>query len=143
MGLKDRAALIALVGGVLSLIGWCTPYIWVSAMGMTAMMWSWGLAISTVMGVTIVEFLVNFMVGGILIIIGAILGIATGVLGRKREELKAMAIVWLVSGILVLVGVIIPVVMMGMAIGLSIGFFLPLFGAIIAIIAGIIPLAIK
>ncbi|MFX1301954.1 MAG: hypothetical protein ACFE9X_01220 [Promethearchaeota archaeon] len=139
MAIKDKAWLITLVGSVLSLIGWCTPYIWVQMGSVYAMTWSWGLIVTS-MGS---GFSVDLMIGGILIIIGAILGIATGYLAKSRENLKTMAIAWLVSGILVLVGVIIPVAMMGMAVGLSIGFFLPLIGSILAIIAGILPLAIK
>jgi len=140
MGLKDKAGLIALAAGVLSLIGWCTPYIWVTVGPMSLMVWSWGLTMMTGFPTT---FAMDIMVAGILIIIGAILAIATGYLGRKREELKTMGIIWLVSGILVIVGVIIPLAMMGMALGLSIGFFLPLIGGIVAVIAGAAALFIK
>jgi hypothetical protein len=138
MALKDKAWLIALAGGVLALIGWCTPYLWVSGMGMDVMYWSWGLA--SVMGMILFDS--TFAVAGILIIIGAILAIATGYLSKTREELKIMAIIWVVAGILALIGVFIPLGY-GATVGLSIGFYLPLFGGIIAILAGVVVLFVK
>lgn len=140
MALKDKAWLIALAGGALALIGWCTPYIWVSAMGMDMMLWSWGLTYITGLGIA---FVTDIVVGGILIIIGAIIALATGYLAKGREDTKMMSIMWLVGGILALIGTFIPLGMMGVAVGLSIGFYLPLFGGIIAILAGVVALFVK
>jgi len=135
---RGKARLIALVAGVLCFIGFLTPYVWLSVMGITAMYWSWGLV--SIMGMTV--FVANFAVSGILILIGAILLIATGFLSKKREDLKIIGIIWIAASILSLVGVLIPLGM-GMRAGLSIGFYLPLFGSIIGIIAGALVLFVN
>ncbi len=130
MGLKEKAWLIALVGGILGLIGWCTPYIWITTGPM--MMWSWGLV--SIMGIT--QWVMSDIVfAGILIIIFAVIALATGFLAKKREELKIMGIIWLISGVLLLIGSLIPV-FMGADMYLSIGFYLPLIGGIVVILAG-------
>ena len=64
---------------------------------MDAMLWSWGLV--SFMGVT--QFVMSDIVyAGIIIIIGAVIAAATGFLAKKREDLKLMAIIWLVAGVL-------------------------------------------
>ena len=132
MALKDKAALIALVAGVLCFIGFLTPYIWITAFGISVMYWSWGL----VSALGLILFETTFAAGGFLILIGALILLATGSMGRKREDVKTLGYVWIVGSILVLIGSIIPTAMMGIATGLSLGFYLPLFGSIIGIVAG-------
>ena len=141
MALKDKAGLLALVAGVLTFIGWCTPYIWVSSgMGIDGMLWSWGLV--SVLGITL--FVASdILIAGVLIIISAIILLATGALARKREELKTMGYVWIVAAIIGLIGVFVPLAMIGTTIGLSIGFYLPLIGAIVGLIAGALAAFVK
>ncbi|UCC18312.1 MAG: hypothetical protein JSV62_09365 [Promethearchaeota archaeon] len=140
MALKDKVWIIALVSAILSLVGWATPYIWTWVGTIHSMIWSWGLIFVTASGIW---FIMQIMVAGIFIIISAISILVTGILSKKRENLKKMGLIWLVAGILSLLGVFTPLLMGIPAFGLSIGFYLPLFGGIIAIIAGIIALYVS
>ena len=103
MTLKEKAGLIALAAGVVNLIGFLTPYIWVSAYGFTAMYWSWGLA--SALGMIVFE--ATFAAGGFLILISALILLATGAMGRKCDDVKTMGYVWIVAAILGIIGVII------------------------------------
>ncbi|MFX1419051.1 MAG: hypothetical protein ACFE9N_09055 [Promethearchaeota archaeon] len=140
MALKDKVWIIALVSAILGLVGWATPYTWTWVGTIHSMIWSWGLIVVTDSGIW---FIMQIMVAGIFIIISAILILVTGILSKKRENLKKMGLIWLVAGILSLLGVFTPLLMRMPAFGLSIGFYLPLFGGIIAIIAGIIALYVS
>ncbi|MFX1302145.1 MAG: hypothetical protein ACFE9X_02180 [Promethearchaeota archaeon] len=132
MALKDKAWQVALVGGILTLIGWITPFRWASIGVYTSMTWSWGLAYDTYIGII---FAAQISVAGILIIISAIITLITSYLSKKRENLKLMAILWLVSGILAIIGIFV-LIGMGAMTYLSFGFYLPLFGGIIVTVAG-------
>ena len=135
MALKDKVWIIALAGGILILVGWATPYIWTSVGGADVMLWSWGLVYETGSGIW---FIAQLAIAGIFIIISAILVLTTGYLSKKREDLRKIAIIWLITGILTLIGVFIPLIMRMSAIYLSIGFYLPLFGGIITFLTGIV-----
>ena len=140
MALKDKVWIIALAGGILTLVGWATPYIWTSVGGVNTMVWSWGLIYETGSGIW---FLAQLAIAGIFIIISAILVLTTGYLSKKREDLRKMGIIWLITGTLTLIGVFIPIIMRIPAISLSIGFYLPLFGGIITFLAGLVALYVR
>lgn len=132
MAIKEKAGLIALVAGLLGFIGFVTPYIWLSAFGIDVMIWSFGL----MSALGIIVFDTTITVAGVLILISALILLATGAMARKREEIKTMGYAWIVAAIIGLIGVFIPLAMLPGVTGLSIGFYLPLFGSIIGIIAG-------
>lgn len=148
MAIKEKAGLIALVAGVLTLIGWIIPYIWISLGPVSSMLWSWGLAVVTGLGPIPPAIYEEIVVAGVLILISAIILLATGFLARKREDKKTMGYIWIVAAIIGLIGVLIPlgsplISLMIAAGGLSIGFYLPLIGAIIGIIAGALAAFVK
>ena len=149
MAIKEKAGLIALVAGVLSFIGWVIPYIWLSIGPVSTMIWSWGLATITGLGPVPPAFVDEIVIAGVLIIISAIILLATGALARKREDNKVLGIVMAVAGILGLIGVFVPLLdpnislMVTIGGGLSFGFYLPLIGSIIGIGAGAIAAAMK
>ena len=139
MAIKEKAGLIALVAGLLGFIGFVTPYIWLSAFGIDVMIWSFGLM--SALGIIIFDTTIT--VAGVLILISALILLATGAMARKREEIKTMGYAWIVAAIIGLIGVFIPLAMLPGVTGLSIGFYLPLFGSIIGIIAGALAAFVK
>ena len=139
MAIKEKAGLIALVAGLLGFIGFVTPYIWLSAFGIDVMIWSFGL----MSALGIIVFDTTITVAGVLILISALILLATGAMARKREEIKTMGYAWIVAAIIGLIGVFIPLAMLPGITGLSIGFYLPLFGSIIGIIAGALAAFVK
>ena len=139
MAIKEKAGLIALVAGLLGFIGFVTPYIWLSAYGIDVMIWSFGLM--SALGIIIFDTTIT--VAGVLILISALILLATGAMARKREEIKTMGYAWIVAAIIGLIGVFIPLAMLPGITGLSIGFYLPLFGSIIGIIAGALAAFVK
>ena len=149
MAIKEKAGLIALAAGALSFLGFILPYIWISQMGISILIWSWGL--SVLLGAPFPvppEFYSGIMFAGVLIIISAIILLATGTLAKKREDIKILGIAMVVAAILGLIGVLVPladpVVSLAIMIGgLSVGFYLPLIGSIVGIIAGAVAVAIK
>ncbi|GAH38308.1 unnamed protein product, partial [marine sediment metagenome] len=79
----------------------------------------------------------------------AIILLATGALARKREDNKVLGIAMVVAAILGLIGVLVPLadpnisMIISITGGLSMGFYLPLLGAIIGIGAGAVAVEIK
>jgi len=142
MALKEKLWLIALVAGVLSFIGFVTPFISWTIMGITMSIWSFGLVTITPDPGVPIPFAEGIVIAGVLIIISAILIIGAGVLAKKRENLKLPGAICVVGAILGLIGVFVPLVdaeislMLTIGATLSVGFYLPLFGSIIGIIAG-------
>lgn len=142
MALKEKLWLIALVAGILSFIGFVTPYISISQLGISMNIWSFGLVTMTPTPPFPIPLIDEMMIAGILIIISAILLIVAGVLAKKRENLKLPGAICIVGAILGLIGVFIPLgdlyISLILSVGgaLSVGFYLPLFGSIIGIIAG-------
>lgn len=136
MAIKDKAGLIALVAGVILLIGWFCPYIsiWIAS----THTWLWGLVI--VLGVAMFGIPIPLiLISGILILIFTIVILATGVMARKREDVKKMGLIWAVSGIVVFIVNFLPMAMLGPAAAyVSIGFFLTLIGSLIAVAVGIL-----
>jgi len=142
MAIKEKLWVIALVAGVLSFIGFVTPFISWAVGPMSMSIWSFGLVIITPDPGIPIPLIDELMIAGILIIISAILLIVAGVLGKKREEKKLMGGICVIGAILGLIGLFVPLgdlyisLLLTAGATLSIGFYLPLIGSIIGIAAG-------
>ncbi|MFW9946665.1 MAG: hypothetical protein ACFFDX_07530 [Candidatus Odinarchaeota archaeon] len=91
----------------------------------------------------------------LLLIVGAVLALIFSILAKKRESKKGMGIGLIIAGALILVAMFVPIAyittMLAMMYGylpigmmpLHVGFYLPLVGGILALVAGIAGVAIK
>ncbi|MFX1492677.1 MAG: hypothetical protein ACFFBZ_00180 [Promethearchaeota archaeon] len=91
----------------------------------------------------------------LLLLVGAILALIFSILAKKRESKRGMGIGLIIAGALVLVAVFVPIAyiatMLGLMYGylpigmmpLHVGFYLPLIGGILALVAGIAGVAMK
>ena len=136
MALKDKAGLITLVAGVLILVAFFLPWFGVMVAGMFVGYWVWGLAvIGPAVGFVIEMMLMTL---GIILLVLALISIATGVMARKREDVKTMGIIWLACGVISLIVVFITLASPLVMIGVSFGFIIGLVGAIIEVLAGVL-----
>ena len=133
----EKKSLLCLLPDVLILIGWFVPYTLVSIV----YMWMWGLVAAgpVVMMMPLVgEILTMFMLA-IVILILVIINLLICFLMGKRENKKIFGIIKLIIGVIILIWVIIPpIISVGMAAYLYIGFYLMLIGAIVKILFGIL-----
>ncbi len=149
MAFKDKAWIFCLIGAIVVIIGYFTPY--VSFMGLMQL-WLFGFAITPYGGYMIPwegDFLMLAMLGVIIVIV-AVIALIISIIMKVKEESKVMKILAIVFGIVILVlSFIPPLVVSGyMAIlinfaNLAVGFYLMLIGGIVLILFGILGLALK
>jgi len=155
MALKDKLWIIALIAAVITLIGWFTPYIYIAysvpnpvpppaTLSATVIIWFW-LQTAEITGyLSLIGSDTTLMALGIIMLILTIVVLITGFLAKKREELKIMGIIWLVCGVISLILLFIPLAQMTAfgippgTIPLHVGFYLPLIGTIVEIVAGVL-----
>lgn len=153
MALKEKLWMVALAAAVIVLIGWFTPYIYLSysmvnpmpppaTFSATVIVWFW-LQTAEITGyMSISGSDTTLMILGIIMLILTIAVLITGFLAKKREDLKKLGIIWLVCGIISLILLFVPLMMMAAfglppgVVPLHVGFYLPLIGIIIEVIAG-------
>jgi len=158
MAFKDKLWLIGLIGAILALVGAFLPYIGFSTTFMTytinMFLWLFGFAIMDIGPYSMGGFVVDpmLMTMFILLLVGAVLALIISFLSKKREDKKVMGIMWIIAGVLILVAMFGPLIQIAAlggpympigAIPLHVGFYLPLIGGILAIVAGIGAVAIK
>ena len=158
MAFKDKLWLIGLIGAILALVGAFLPYIGFSTTIMiytiNVFVWLFGFAIMDIGPYSMGGFVVDpmLMTMFILLLAGAVLALIISFLAKKREDKKVMGIIWIIAGALILVAMFIPLIQIAVLAGpyvplglmpLHVGFYLPLIGGILAIVAGIGAVAMK
>jgi hypothetical protein len=149
MAFKDKVWIFCLIGAIVVIIGYFTPY--VSFMGLMQL-WLFGFAITPYGGYMIPwegDFLLLAMLG---VIVVAVAGIALiiSILMKVKEDSKVMKILAIIFGVVILVLTIIPPLVvsgyMAMLINFAnaaIGFYLMLIGGIVLMLFGILGLALR
>ena len=135
MAIKDRAGLIALVGGILLFIAWFCPYISITVVDVN--IWLWGLQV--VKGSAAPFLYSTLLYPAILILILTLSILGTGAMARRREDIKNFGVVWAVCGITIFILNFIPLVTLSLlALHLSFGFYITLFSSLIVIAFGVL-----
>ncbi len=149
MGFKDKAWIFCLIGAIVVIIGYFTPY--VSFMGLMQL-WLFGFMMTPYGGYMIPwtgDFLTLAMLGVIIVIIAG-LALIFSILMKVKEDSKVMKILAIIFGAVILILVILPPLLVSGYMALiinfanaAIGFYLILIGGIVLILFGILGLALK
>lgn len=149
MGFKDKAWIFCLIGAIVVVIGYFTPY--VSFMGLMQI-WLFGFAMTPYGGYMIPwtgDFLMLAMLGVIIVVL-AVVALIISIIMKVKEESKVMKILTIIFGVVILVLTIIPPLVvtgyMAMLINFAnaaIGFYLMLIGSIVLMLFGILGLVLK
>jgi len=147
MGFKDKVWIFCLIGAIVVLIGYFTPY--ASPMGLISL-WLFGFISGMGYGYMIPwegDFL---MVGilGIIIVVLAVVALIISFLMKKREDSNVMKILTIIFGAVILIlGILPPLVATGyFGVFLSysaIGYYLIIIGSAVLILFGILGLVLK
>lgn len=152
MALKEKLWMGALIGAILALAGAFLPYMGIDIMGMNMYLWLMGILMGTIVAMMYGSsflFVIDpmLMTLFILLVVFSIIGLVGAFMGKKRTDLKLPGILWIVAGIVALVVMFVPIAQLGAGyfgfVPLHVGFFLPLIGGILLIIAGIAAFLVK
>ena len=131
-----------ILGCILIIIGWFTPYFYGLIMGFPTYQWMWGLISS--MGYTtmlpLVGDVLTMFILAIIILILVIINLIICILMARLKDKRLMAILSIIIGVIIIILVILPPIISPAVLTvytLYVGFYLMLIGAIIKIIYGI------
>jgi hypothetical protein len=131
-----------ILGSILIIIGWFTPYFYGLIMGYPTYQWMWGLISS--MGVTtmlpLVGDVLTMFILAIIILILVIINVIICLLMKRLKDKRLMAILSIIIGVIIIILVILPPIITPAVLTvytLYVGFYLMLIGAIMKIIYGI------
>ena len=148
MAFKDKAWIFCLIGAIVVVIGYFTPY--VSFMGLMQI-WLFGFAITPYGGYMIPwqgDFLMLAMLGVIIVIL-AVVALIISIIMKAKEDNKVIKILAIIFGAVILILTILPPLIVTGYFALlinfanaAIGFYLMLIGGIVLILFGILGLVL-
>ena len=151
MAFKKRVWIFTLIGAILSLLGFFSPFIAILPTNPFVsgyVEWLWGFRITTSPSFIVVPILLTM---AILLIVFTTLALVFSFVAIRRENLKIIGLLWLISGIGTLISAFIPVgyyIYLGASFEelirvLFTGFYFPVIGGIVEINCGIIGLILR
>jgi len=151
MAFKKRVWIFTLIGALLSLLGFFSPFIAILPTNPFVsgyIEWLWGFRITISPSFIVVPILLAM---AILLMLFTILALVFSFVAIRRENLKLMGLFWLISGIGMLISVFLPIgyyIYLGASFeelfrSLFMGFYFPLIGGILEINGGIIGLILR
>jgi hypothetical protein len=140
--LRRMVKISCILGDLLILIGWFTPYFYGLILAVPTYQWLWGLISAggfTTMLPLVGDILTLFIIA-IIILILVIINLIICLLMRRMKDKRIAGILKIIIGIIILILVILPPIIAPAFLTiytLYVGFYLMLIGAIFVIISGI------